>query len=101
MSASVPTSPSLLKSAELGQGGAGQLPARHAKKASMSASVPVSPSQLKSAEPQAGPPRETTISWASSPEPPALETPEDCTMVPPPEDRGWYTRRLSPSVSST
>src|SRR5882724_1702738 len=47
MSASVPVSPSPLKSAEpqVGQ----QLPARQAKKASMSASVAVSPSRLKSA----------------------------------------------------
>src|SRR5690349_24057883 len=57
MSASVPVSPSALKSAELVQGAAGQLPARHAKKDSMSASVPVSPSQLKSAEPQRWPPK--------------------------------------------
>src|SRR5947208_2520984 len=52
MSASVATSPSALKSAEsqVGQ----QLPAMHAKKASISASVAVSPSWLKSAEPQQG-----------------------------------------------
>src|SRR5437899_6024438 len=49
MSASVPTSPSPLKSAVVLQGGGGQVPARHAKNASMSASVPTSPSQLKSA----------------------------------------------------
>src|SRR5262245_52275675 len=54
MSASVPTSPSALKSAVLWQGDAGQLPARHAKKASMSESVPTSPSQLKSAVPHDG-----------------------------------------------
>src|SRR5262245_40905158 len=54
MSASVPMSPSPLKSALLGQGGAGQLPPMQAKKASMSASVPTSPSQLKSALPQVG-----------------------------------------------
>src|SRR5215471_7498650 len=50
MSASVPVSPSPLKSAlpQVSQ----QLPARHAKKASISASVPVSPSPLKSALPQ-------------------------------------------------
>src|SRR5436309_1198437 len=53
MSASVPTSPSWLKSAELVQGAAGQWPAMHAKKDSISRSVPVSPSQLKSAESQA------------------------------------------------
>src|SRR6185436_19501417 len=52
MSASVPTSPSALKSALLVHGAEGQLPAMQAKKDSMSASVPVSPSQLKSAEPQ-------------------------------------------------
>ena len=52
ISASVPTSPSPLKSALLVQGGAGQVPAMQAKKASMSASVPTSPSQLKSALPQ-------------------------------------------------
>src|SRR4051812_41219679 len=46
ISASVPTSPSRLKSAlaHVVQ----QLPARQAKKASMSASVPTSPSPLKS-----------------------------------------------------
>ena len=55
MSASVPTSPSPLKSAEFVQGAAGQVPDRHAKKALMSASVPMSPSQLKSAEPQRSP----------------------------------------------
>src|SRR4051812_7480731 len=51
-SASVPTSPSLLKSALFAHGGIGQLPARQAKKLSISASVPTSPSQLKSALPQ-------------------------------------------------
>src|SRR5205807_7713206 len=55
MSASVPTSPSPLKSLLLGQGGGGQLPARQAKNASISASVPTSPSQLKSAVPQPPP----------------------------------------------
>src|SRR5262245_48494228 len=55
MSASVPTSPSALKSAVLVHGSEGQLPLRHAKKDSMSASVPTSPSQLKSAVPQVGP----------------------------------------------
>src|SRR5262249_2292968 len=52
MSASVPTSPSALKSAvpQVSQ----QLPPRHAKNASMSASVPTSPSLLKSALPQGG-----------------------------------------------
>src|ERR1051325_6376652 len=54
MSASVPMSPSALKSALAWQGAAGQAPARHEKKASMSASVPTSPSQLKSALPQEG-----------------------------------------------
>src|SRR5262245_33109406 len=54
MSASVPISPSLLKSASLSQGGLGQVPAMQAKKASISASVPMSPSQLKSALPQGG-----------------------------------------------
>src|SRR2546423_8572443 len=48
MSASVPISPSPLKSAEPHE--AQQLPARHAKNDSMSASVPTSPSLLKSAE---------------------------------------------------
>src|SRR5947209_4498191 len=48
MSASVPTSPSALKSAV--PQAVQQLPARQAKKASMSASVPMSPSLLKSAE---------------------------------------------------
>src|SRR3954466_13074882 len=52
MSASVPVSPSLLKSALLVRGAAGQFPAKHAKNASISASVPTSPSQLKSALPQ-------------------------------------------------
>src|SRR6185369_8597474 len=52
MSASVPESPSALKSAVEVQGAAGQFPAMQAKNASMSASVPTSPSQLKSAEPQ-------------------------------------------------
>src|SRR5437868_3000537 len=52
MSASVPRSPSALKSAVLVQGGGGHWPERQAKKASMSASVPMSPSQLKSAVPQ-------------------------------------------------
>ena len=54
MSASVPVSPSWLKSALLVQGGGGQAPERQAKKAEMSESVPMSPSQLKSAEPQQG-----------------------------------------------
>ncbi len=54
MSASVPMSPSPLKSAEFVQGAAGQDPARQAKKAEMSESVPMSPSQLKSAVPQVG-----------------------------------------------
>ena len=52
MSASVPTSPSPLKSAPLVHGALGQVPARQAKNDSMSASVPTSPSQLKSALPQ-------------------------------------------------
>jgi Lipid A 3-O-deacylase (PagL) len=55
MSVSVPRSPSPLKSAVLGQGAGGQVPARHAKNASMSASVPRSPSQLKSALPHPPP----------------------------------------------
>src|ERR1051325_9211729 len=54
MSASVPTSPSLLKSAL--PHAAQQLPATHAKKISMSASVPTSPSLLKSAEQYVGAP---------------------------------------------
>src|SRR5262249_7443938 len=54
ISASVPMSPSRLKSAVLVQGAAGQLPAMQAKNDSMSASVPVSPSQLQSAEPHCG-----------------------------------------------
>src|SRR2546421_12125193 len=54
MSASVPTSPSPLKSAELVHGAAGQVPAKHEKNDSMSASVPTSPSQLKSAVPHVG-----------------------------------------------
>jgi len=48
MSASVPMSPSWLKSALLVHGAAGQFPPRHVKNDSMSASVPTSPSQLKS-----------------------------------------------------
>src|SRR5262245_30866667 len=54
MSASVPMSPSLLKSAVLVHGGLGQVPPRQAKKASMSGSLPMSPSQSKSALPQGG-----------------------------------------------
>src|SRR3954447_15039316 len=54
MSASVPVSPSALKSAEPLHGAAGQVPARQRKNASMSASVPMSPSQLKSALPHVG-----------------------------------------------
>src|SRR3954468_10973159 len=54
ISASVPMSPSALKSAELVQGAPGHEPERQAKKASMSESVPMSPSQLKSALPQEG-----------------------------------------------
>src|SRR3954463_10064445 len=52
ISASVPKSPSLLKSADPHE--AQQFPAKHAKNASMSASVPISPSPLKS-ELQHGP----------------------------------------------
>src|ERR1044071_278260 len=52
ISASVPKSPSALKSALLVQGSGGHVPARQEKNASMSASVPRSPSQLKSALPQ-------------------------------------------------
>src|SRR4051812_5689797 len=69
MSASVPISPSELKSALLVQGAAGQLPARQRKKASMSASVPMSPSQLKSALPQGGGLLPTTmwrVGWPGS-----------------------------------
>jgi hypothetical protein len=64
MSASVPMSPSPLKSAELVHGGGGQMPERQEKKALMSESVPMSPSQLKSAVPQAGGglPRQTPVS---------------------------------------
>ncbi len=46
MSASVPVSPSWLKSALLVQGAVGQSPDRQAKNDEMSWSVPVSPSQL-------------------------------------------------------
>src|SRR5262245_35576014 len=73
MSASVPTSPSALKSALLRQGHAGQLPARHAKNASMSASVPTSPSQLKSASPQAG------MVATNTPEEPSVNASEKTT----------------------
>src|SRR5262245_6172659 len=52
MSASVPTSPSPLKSAVEAHGAEGHVPARQAKKLSISASVPTSPSQSKTAEPQ-------------------------------------------------
>src|SRR5688572_8305153 len=54
MSASVPESPSALKSAPPEKHVGQQLPARHAKNASISASVPKSPSPLKSEVPQAG-----------------------------------------------
>lgn len=48
ISASVPTSPSLLKSAPPGKHVGQQFPPTHAKNASISASVPASPSPLKS-----------------------------------------------------
>src|SRR5262249_40882267 len=67
MSASVPMSPSWLKSAELVQGGWGQVPAMHRKKASMSASVPTSPSQLKSGESQPPPGGATVMTTVSVP----------------------------------
>src|SRR5438874_3089249 len=71
ISASVPTSPSALKSAVELHGVAGQFPARHAKKASISASVPTSPSQLKSALPQPG------ITSVKTPEVPLVKLSEN------------------------
>src|SRR4051812_5328000 len=82
MSASVPTSPSALKSAEFAHGASGHVPDRHAKNASMSPSVPTSPSQLKSAVPHATASTEPKYPPARSYPSPLIDAVSGCPIVP-------------------